>query len=136
MTSSIITAVVLVLLVAGYVRSVLLWRVRSRGKPLPPGPNGLLFIGNILNMPKVRPWLGLRDMCKKYGKSTILSLYSSPGLMPRPPAGDVLCFKIFNEYVIILGSAATVLEYLDRRSANTSDRKQTQSLLLCVNLIL
>ena len=135
MTFSIITAVVLVLLVAGYVRSVLLWRVRSRGKPLPPGPNGLPFIGNILSMPKVRPWLGLRDMCKKYGESTILSPYPSQVLM-RSPAGDVLCFKIFNEYVIILGSAATVLEYLDRRSANTSDRKQTQSLLLCVNIIL
>ena len=54
-----------------YLRSLSAWRKRSRGLPFPPGPSPLPIIGNMLNMPTVRPWEGLRDLCKKHGECTV-----------------------------------------------------------------
>ena len=50
-----------------YLRSVILWRRRTNGRPLPPGPKQLPIIGNTLDMPTVRPWRGFADLCNKYG---------------------------------------------------------------------
>ncbi|KAI1785552.1 cytochrome P450 [Ganoderma leucocontextum] len=78
--------------------------------PLPPGPRPLPFFGNTLNLPQIRMWEGLRDLCVKYG--------------------DVLRLRTFNQDMVILGSPEVIFELLDRRSANTSDRKQTPSIPL------
>ncbi|KAI0697627.1 cytochrome P450 [Cerioporus squamosus] len=56
-------------------------------------------------MPKIHPWLTYRDLCLKYG--------------------DILHFRILGHSTVILGSAEVMTRYLDKRSANTSDRKQT-----------
>ncbi len=50
-----------------FLRSRLDWKARSRGLPLPPGPKPLPIVGNVLGIPKKRPWLGFRDMSKEYG---------------------------------------------------------------------
>ena len=59
--------VVLCSVVVFYLRHVTSWDARARGHPLPPGPKPLPLIGNMLDMPKGRPWVGFRDMCAKYG---------------------------------------------------------------------
>lgn len=42
--------------------------------PLPPGPPGLPFgIGNLLNVPTVRPWEGYTALAHTYGTCCILS---------------------------------------------------------------
>ncbi|KAI0767339.1 cytochrome P450 [Fomes fomentarius] len=56
-------------------------------------------------MPKVEPWVAYRDLCLKYG--------------------DVLHFRVLGHSTVVLGSARIIKEYLNKRSANTSDRKQT-----------
>ncbi len=46
------------------------------------------------------------------------------------PPGPILYFEAFRQPIVVLGSPDTTLEFLDRRSANTSDRKQTPSISL------
>lgn len=69
-----IPAYVILLLVTACVASLrylcLLWdwKARSQGLPLPPGPRPLPIVGNVFDLPEVRPWLGFRDMRKEYGQ--------------------------------------------------------------------
>ena len=44
-----------------------IWRARSLGRPLPPGPRPLPIVGNFIHIPKSAPWVGYRDLCTKYG---------------------------------------------------------------------
>ncbi|KAM5539390.1 hypothetical protein V8D89_006842 [Ganoderma adspersum] len=85
-----------------YFRSVILWRGRTNGRPLPPGPKQLPVIGNALDMPTVRPWRGFADLCNKYG--------------------DIVHLRALGRDYIVLGSAAAVSEVLEQRTANSSDR--------------
>ena len=49
----------------------------SLGRPLPPGPRPLPFIGNLLDLPSGKPWMGYRDLSRKYGED--LSENEIPG---------------------------------------------------------
>ncbi|RDX45836.1 cytochrome P450 [Lentinus brumalis] len=93
-----------------YFHSLASWRARSRGRPLPPGPPSLPLVGNILNIPKNQPHVGYRELCAKYG--------------------DIMHFQVLGQHVVVLGSSDVIFEYLDKRSANTSDRKVTPMLEL------
>ncbi|KAM5539369.1 hypothetical protein V8D89_006821 [Ganoderma adspersum] len=90
------------LLLSVYLRSHIKWRTRTRGRPLPPGPISLPVIGNLLDLPKMRPWVGFRDLCNKYG--------------------DIVYVCSPNQDHVVLGSTAAISEFLDKRTANTSDR--------------
>ncbi|TFK92563.1 O-methylsterigmatocystin oxidoreductase [Polyporus arcularius HHB13444] len=94
----------------GYLHSLARWRARSCGRPLPPGPPSLPLVGNILNVPKNQPHVGYRELCAKYG--------------------DIMHFQVLGQHIVVLGSSDIILEYLDKRSANTSDRKVTPMLEL------
>ncbi|KAI0770058.1 cytochrome P450 [Fomes fomentarius] len=61
-------------------------------------------------MPKSRVWLGFRNLCAEYG--------------------NVVCLRVLNQSVVILGDPAVILAFMDRRSANTSSRVQTPSFSL------
>ncbi|KAH9889804.1 CyP450 monooxygenase [Cubamyces lactineus] len=76
--------------------------LRKGSLPLPPGPRGLPLIGNMLDMPRYKPWIGLRDLTTTYGSLVYLRV-------PRNP-------------LLIIGDAETAFELLDKRSAYTSDR--------------
>ncbi|KAI0697651.1 cytochrome P450 [Cerioporus squamosus] len=41
------------------------------------------------------------------------------------PTGNILHFRILGDSLVVLGSASVIMEYLDKRSANTSDRKES-----------
>ena len=36
--------------------------------PLPPGPQPLPIVGNVLHMPKEQPWLKYAEWAKQYGE--------------------------------------------------------------------
>ncbi|KAL1950194.1 hypothetical protein VTO73DRAFT_5317 [Trametes versicolor] len=106
--STSIPAYVILLLVTScvaslrYLRSLWDWKAHSQGLPLPPGPRPLPIVGNVFDLPKVRPWLGFRDMRKEYG--------------------DLIYLRVFGKRLLLIGSAELGREILDKRSANTSDR--------------
>ncbi|UZJ53606.1 hypothetical protein CBS101457_002926 [Exobasidium rhododendri] len=53
------------------------WQKRSKSQsqlPLPPGPPGVFFFGNALQLPKERPWLYFTELGKTYGPVTYLNV--------------------------------------------------------------
>ncbi|KAH9912856.1 cytochrome P450 [Epithele typhae] len=91
-------SVALIALVVLYARSLAAWQTRARAA-LSPRPARTPFVGNLFDMPRVRPWEGLRELSAKYADG-------------------------------ILGSAEVMLEYLEKKSATSSDRLQSPSVLL------
>ncbi|KAH8994602.1 cytochrome P450 [Lactarius akahatsu] len=68
---------------------------RRRGFPYPPGPPPLPAIGNLLDVPKLSPWLGYANMSKKYG--------------------DVVCFQVLGQVVVVLCSPTAIKDLLEKR---------------------
>ncbi|KAI8994216.1 cytochrome P450 [Trametes punicea] len=93
------------LLVLFYVRSITAWRARTLGRPLPPGPRRLPVIGSMLSVPTWKPWLGFRDLSAKFG--------------------EIVYFEVLGRPMVVLSSPGIIDEFLEKRSANTSDRVKT-----------
>ncbi|KAG2148907.1 cytochrome P450 [Suillus clintonianus] len=79
-----------------------LTRKRAYPLPLPPGPPGLPFLGNALELDTKRPWLTYHAWGKKYGK--------------------IVYTRVLGIDMIIISSEAIARELLDRRSAIYSSR--------------
>ncbi|CDO71706.1 hypothetical protein BN946_scf184915.g50 [Trametes cinnabarina] len=94
-----------------YLRSIVLWKARTKGLPRPPGPRGLPLVGNLFDLPTHKPWLGYIDLRRKYGDIVYLEFLGSP--------------------MMVVGSARVAIELLDKRSANTSDRTPSIVADLC-----
>ncbi|KAH8103605.1 CyP450 monooxygenase [Cristinia sonorae] len=83
---------------------------RSRSRlPLPPGPKPWPFIGNMLDMPTVRPWEKYHEWCETYDS-------------------DVIFLDLPMQPTIILGSADAALDLLDKRS-NIYSSKSTSVMI-------
>ncbi|KAG2135247.1 cytochrome P450 [Suillus clintonianus] len=70
--------------------------------PYPPGPRGWPLLGNILDMPHIKPWLTFAEWGKKYG--------------------DVSHIEVLGRHIIVLNSVKTAMEMLDKKSTLYSDR--------------
>ncbi|KAI0278793.1 cytochrome P450, partial [Russula aff. rugulosa BPL654] len=79
-------------------------RKRRRGLPYPPGPPSRPIIGNLLDIPTDAPWTVYADMSKKYGKR------------------DVICFRVFNQVIIVLCSLSAIKDLFEKRAESYSDR--------------
>ncbi|KAH8094866.1 cytochrome P450 98A3 [Cristinia sonorae] len=71
-------------------------------RPLPPGPKPRLFIGNLLDLPKVTPWKTYQEWRQIYG--------------------DVIHLHVPWQPIIVLNSAKAALDLLEKRSDIYSDR--------------
>lgn len=49
----------------------------SRGLPYPPGPKGQLLIGNLHDLPTIKPWITYMNWGKLYGMSPTFSYNAS-----------------------------------------------------------
>ncbi|KAI9441797.1 cytochrome P450 [Lactarius indigo] len=75
---------------------------RRRGSPYPPGPPSWPIIGNLLDVPKLSPWLTYMNMSKKYG--------------------DVISIRVFGQVVVVLRSPTAIKDLLERRGELYADR--------------
>ncbi|PSR77908.1 hypothetical protein PHLCEN_2v7650 [Hermanssonia centrifuga] len=74
-------------------------------KIMPPSPPGLPVLGNILQLPRLNPWIQFTDWRYQYGP-----IYS---------------LNVAGQAVIVLNSFDTVTDLLDRRSSIYSDRPRS-----------
>jgi len=87
--------------------------------PYPPGPPGWPLVGNISDMPQVKPWLTFAEWGKKYGKC----LLSCQNLAFQLRAtGDISHIELMGQHIIVVNSLKTTLEMLDKKSSVYSDR--------------
>ncbi|KAG0702309.1 cytochrome P450 [Suillus ampliporus] len=70
--------------------------------PYPPGPPGRPLVGNIPDMPQVKPWLTFTEWGKKYG--------------------DISHVEVLGQHIMVLNSVKTAIELLDKKSSVYSDR--------------
>ncbi|KAL4079445.1 cytochrome P450 [Scleroderma citrinum] len=92
---------------AGVVVYAIQWILFKRNHtPLPPGPKPLPLVGNLFDIPTVKPWLTYADWGKKYG--------------------DITHIQIFGQHIIFLNSVEAAVEMLDKKSAKYSDRPVLQ----------
>ncbi|KIJ64882.1 hypothetical protein HYDPIDRAFT_89513 [Hydnomerulius pinastri MD-312] len=77
-------------------------RERVSRRELPPGPSGLPFFGNALQIRDGEPWKTYTEWATVYG--------------------DLVYVKLFKQGMIIINSEETAKELLEHRSQNYSDR--------------
>ncbi|KAF9238503.1 cytochrome P450 [Melanogaster broomeanus] len=80
------------------------WRKHAlrKGLPLPPGPKGLPFIGNVFDLDIAEPWLSYEQWGKKYG--------------------DIIYSNLFGQDFVVINSVKLAHELVDQRAAIYSDR--------------
>ena len=105
-----------------YFRSLARWKARSRGRPLPPGPKGLPIFGNAFNIPTYKPWVTYRDLSAVYGKP-LSSFRQAIVYSDTLGIGEIMHFRVLGQSIVVLGSPDVIFDFLEKRSANTSDRQ-------------
>ncbi|OCH91434.1 CyP450 monooxygenase [Obba rivulosa] len=74
----------------------------SRNIPLPPGPKRLPLWGNAFNIPTMIPWKTYAEWTQQYG--------------------DIIFMQVFGQPFVVLNSIDSVVDLLEKRSSNYSDR--------------
>ena len=104
--------------------SVAQWRAHTRGLPLSPGPRRLPVVGNMFDLLRSRQWVGYRDLSRELGEQACTFLQSFELTVPVEFEGDVMYFQVLGQSIVVLGSSEAIVEYLDKRSTNTSSHPE------------
>ena len=82
----------------------------------------------MFNAPKFKPWIAYRDLSSTYGRCCTSTLFSQFCLKSR--IGSMVHFRIFGQSIMALNTADVIDELLEKRSAITSDRKDSSLVYL------
>lgn len=88
--------------------------------PLPPGPPGLPWVGNIIGINANAPWLTYREWAKIYGKFLCAEMTLSSHIAAS--SGDIVYSRLLGKDIIIINSENIAKDLLDKHSSNNSDR--------------
>ncbi|KAI0050257.1 cytochrome P450 [Auriscalpium vulgare] len=91
------------IVICAYFVNVVHDRCKRRGLPYPPGPRGLPFIGNLLDLPSDEgSWIAFTKLGKQYG--------------------DIFSLNILGQLIVVVQSSKIAYDLLDKRSNKYSDR--------------
>lgn len=108
------------ILVAFLVCSILIYVPRRGRYRLPPGPNGLPLLGSVFDAPKTYEWLVYQDWSRQYGacfRKHCLRISDDVCL-----GSDIIPYEVLGTHYIVLNSAKTVTDLMERRSNIYSDK--------------
>ncbi|KIK38430.1 hypothetical protein CY34DRAFT_809316, partial [Suillus luteus UH-Slu-Lm8-n1] len=77
-------------------------QVLNKNPSYPPGPRGWPLIGNIQDIPQIKPWLTFAEWGKKYGAISHV--------------------KVMGQHIIVLNSVKSTIAMLDKKGTIYSDR--------------
>ena len=95
------------------------WK-RSPRPLLPPGPKSLPFVGNMLQMPVLKPWEKYGDWAKKYGMR-LFGFLLVPYLA-LSSIGDIVFLDLPSQPTLIISSAKVAFDLMEKRPQIYSDR--------------
>nr|VWO95115.1 N/A [Ganoderma boninense] len=75
---------------------------RSAGRPLPPGPPGIPILGNLFALPRISPWIGYRELSRKYG--------------------NLVCLQVLGRSILVINNTKIASDFLEKRSVVNSSR--------------
>lgn len=96
-------ALLLIALIGWRISSYCVYKRKSRGLPLPPGPDGEPILGHLRIIPASNPEYYYQEISKELGS-------------------DILSFNVLGQPVIVLNSVEAAVDLLDKRGANYCDR--------------
>jgi hypothetical protein len=108
---------------------------RSPWRRVPPGPKGLLLLGNALQF-KVKRWMFEKYYKQKFGTSGTISSTLSCSKFTREFPENTMYWNALGQPILIFNSLKAAAELLDRRAYFSSDRPRliVGNEILCGNL--
>ena len=103
-----------------FLSALYVYRKTRPSAVLPPGPPQAPILGNLLQMPKERPWLKYAQWTEEYGESYLAMSWE---LILHSRLGDIVHVRVFSQHLIILSNYEDATRLMIE--AKYSDRLQT-----------
>jgi len=110
--ATVLVSLIVFLLVRGFMRR----------RKLPPGPRGLPFLGNLLEMPREQGWIKFTEWSNEYGVLFIGHCELIPLSEYCLSSGDIIHVSVLNQPLIVISPAEEAIELLQKRSGIYSNR--------------
>ncbi|PPQ68804.1 hypothetical protein CVT26_001719 [Gymnopilus dilepis] len=95
---------------------------RASYRALPPGPHGLPFLGNVLQVPTKMPWFKFTEWAQEFGQNSFAKFSASTNPNVYRISGPIFSLDMAGHRIIVLNSYKVASDLLDRRSNIYSDR--------------